>query len=341
MHYLVTGGAGFIGSHLVEALIAQGNAVTVLDNFSTGSTENLRGMANSPKLRVIHGSVCDESLVDEACAHVDAVIHLAAAVGVRRILDHQVSSIVTNLRGAEVAMRAASTHGRLPFFLASTSEVYGKLEQIPFREDGDCVLGSSSLHRWSYACSKLMDEFLALAYHRERCLPIRICRFFNVTGPRQSAAYGMVLPRFCQAARSGRDLEVHGDGMQTRCFLHVHDAVSAILALLDCPAAIGEIVNVGASDEVTIHELAERVIAQAGCDSSPRLVPYAEAFPQGGFEDMRRRVPDVSKLQRLTGWHQQWDLDAMIQDCLRTHAPPAPSADRLINWHDSAQLAIS
>jgi len=316
MHYLITGGAGFIGSHLVESFIARGDAVTVLDDCSTGNLDNLKSVQGSPLLTVIRGSVCDELLVDEACAHVDSVIHLAAAVGVRRILDQQVTSIVTNLRGTEIVMRAAASHGRLPFFMASTSEVYGKQDQVPFREDSNSVLGCSSLHRWSYACSKLMDEFLALAYHRERGLPVIISRFFNVTGPRQSAAYGMVLPRFCQAAHAGHDLEVHGDGCQSRCFLHVDDAVAAIIALLDCPAAIGQVVNIGSDNEITMLDLAERVIARSQSSARVRMVPYVEAFPQGGFEDMRRRVPDVTKLQRLTGWRQTHDLESMIRGCL-------------------------
>ncbi len=316
MHYLITGGAGFIGSHLVEALLARGDAVTVLDDCSTGSLDNLAAVASHPRLTVLHGSVCDEVLVDEACAKAEAVVHLAAAVGVRRILERQVASIVTNLRGTEVMLRAALARRSLPFLLASTSEIYGKLDQTPFKEDYDSVLGASSLHRWSYACSKLMDEFLALAYHRERGLPVTIARFFNVTGPRQSAAYGMVLPRFCAAASRGDPLEVHGDGGQSRCFLHVRDAVAAILALLGCPAAVGQVVNIGSAEEVTVQALAQRVIALSGSRSPVRLVAYADAFPQGGFEDMRRRVPDVTRLQNLTGWRQTLDLDATIRDCL-------------------------
>ena len=316
MRYLVTGGAGFIGSHLVEWLLARGAAVTVIDDGSTGDFANLGAATPDQRLTVIHGSVCDELVVDEACGDVDAVVHLAAAVGVRRILERQVASIVTNVRGTEVVLRAATAHGRLPLFLASTSEVYGKLDRTPFAEADDSVLGASRLHRWSYACSKLMDEFQALAYHRERGLPVVIGRFFNVTGPRQSGAYGMVLPRFCQAARAGQELEVHGDGAQSRCFLHVADAVAAIVALLDCPAAVGEVVNIGGGEEITMRALAERVIATAGSSSGIRAVPYAEAFPQGGFEDMRRRVPDTGKLQRLTGWRQGLDLDVMIRDCL-------------------------
>ncbi|HEX3132491.1 MAG TPA: NAD-dependent epimerase/dehydratase family protein [Planctomycetota bacterium] len=315
MHYLVTGGAGFIGSHLVDALLARGDAVTVLDDCSTGSLRNLAAVSRHARLTILHGSVCDEVLVDEACAQVDTVIHLAAAVGVKRILDRQVASIVTNLRGTEVMLRAAQSHGSLPFLLASTSEIYGKLDRVPFREDDDSMLGASSLHRWSYACSKLMDEFLALAYHRERGLPVTIARFFNVTGPRQSAAYGMVLPRFCAAATRGDTLEVHGDGAQSRCFLHVRDAVAAILALLGCPAVVGKVVNIGSTEEVTMRALAERVVQIAASKSTVRLIPYAEAFPQGGFEDMRRRVPDVTRLRTLTSWTQTLDLDATIRNC--------------------------
>lgn len=316
MHYLVTGGAGFIGSHLVDALLARGDAVTVLDDCSTGSLSNLAAVASHPRLIILHGSVCDEVLVDDACAKVDAVVHLAAAVGVRRILEKQVGSIVTNLRGTEVMLRAAQAHRSLPFLLASTSEIYGKLDKAPFKEDDDSVFGASSLHRWSYACSKLMDEFLALAYHRERRLPVTIARFFNVTGPRQSAAYGMVLPRFCAAATRGETLEVHGDGNQSRCFLHVRDAVAAVLALVGCAGAVGKVVNIGSAEEITMRGLAERVVQVSGSRAPVRLVPYAEAFPQGGFEDMRRRVPDVTRLHTLTGWRQTLDLDATIRDCL-------------------------
>ncbi len=323
MHLLITGGAGFIGSHLVDTLLARGDTVTVLDDCSTGSLRNLAAVSGHARLTILHGSVCDEVLVDEACAKVDGVVHLAAAVGVQRILDKQVASIVTNLRGTEVMLRAAQAHRSLPFLLASTSEIYGKQNRTPFREDDDSVFGASSLHRWSYACSKLMDEFLALAYHRERKLPVTIARFFNITGPRQSPAYGMVLPRFCAAAKRGEALEVHGDGGQARCFLHVHDAVSAVLALLGCAAACGKVVNIGSAEEITMRALADRVVATSGRSSSGsssavRLVPYAEAFPQGGFEDMRRRVPDVSRLTSLTGWRQTLDLDATIRDCLAT-----------------------
>lgn len=318
MRFLVTGGAGFIGSHLVEALLARGDAVTVLDDVSTGSWDNLAGVRGHGALTLVAGSVCDELVVDEAMAGVDAVIHLAAAVGVTRILERKVASIVTNVRGTEVVLRAAWAAGRLPVFIASSSEVYGKLEKVPFREDDDSVLGASRLHRWSYACAKAMDEYLALAYRAERGLPVVIGRFFNVTGPRQSASYGMVLPRFVQAARAGRAIEVYGDGRQTRCFLHVADAIAAILALMAAPAAVGEVVNIGGEEEISMLDLAELVKRETGSPAAIRLVSYREAYPQGGFEDMRRRVPDVSKLQRLTGWQRRRDLRAIVRACAGT-----------------------
>ena len=316
MRYLVTGGSGFIGSHLVEALLARGDKALILDDHSTGSIDNLAGLSRHPGIALIHGSVCDELLVDECCQQVDAIVHLAAAVGVKRILDRQVNSIVTNLRGTETVLRAAHAHGHLPVLYASTSEVYGKQAHTPFREDDDSVMGASSLHRWSYACSKLMDEFLALAYHRERQLPVTIARLFNVTGPRQSPAYGMVLPRFCASALAGTALQVHGDGQQSRCFLHVHDCVTAILALIHCPAAVGKVVNIGSTSEVSIATLASRVIALAKSASRISPMSYADAYPQGGFEDLRRRVPSVERLTTLTGWTQSLDLDATILDLL-------------------------
>ncbi len=259
------------------------------------------------------------------------MVHLAAAVGVRRILERRVGSLVANVRGTEVVLRACLAHGRVPVFVASTSEVYGKQEKAPFREDADHVLGPTSLHRWSYACSKLIDEFLAFAYHAERGLPVVCGRFFNVTGPRQSPAYGMVLPRFCAAAVAGRPLDVHGDGGQSRCFLHVADAVDALVQLLGCPAAVGLAVNIGSDAEITMLDLARRVIARAGSASALRLVSYAEAFPQGGFEDMRRRVPDVGRLRGLTGWAPRRSLDDIIDGCLadaRTESAGAAQAGR-------------
>ena len=316
MNVLVTGGAGFIGSHLVDALLARGDQVAVIDDCSTGSLDNLKAVTGHERLRIVHGSVCDELAVDECCAQLrpDLIIHLAAAVGVKRILERQVGSIVTNIRGTEVVLRAAAQHGASRVLIASTSEVYGKQDKVPFREDDDAVLGSTSLHRWSYACAKMLDEFLALAWHRERGLGVTVMRFFNITGPRQSPAYGMVLPRFCQAAVHGGTIEVHGDGEQTRTFLHVADAISGILALAGCAEAVGRVVNVGGTEEVSMHALANAVRAAAG-GGSITLVPYASAYPTG-FEDMRRRVPDTTRLRQMTGWAPTRELRQIIADAL-------------------------
>jgi UDP-glucose 4-epimerase len=313
MHYLVTGGAGFIGSHLVEALVARGDQVTVLDDFSTGREANLAAVAG--RIRVVRGSVADDAAVVDALTGVDQVVHLAAAVGVRKIMEDRVGGIRTNVQGSETVFVACARRG-LPLFLASTSETYGKNTAVPFREDADSVLGPTGLHRWSYACAKLLDEFLALAYFHEHRLPVVVARFFNVTGPRQCPDYGMVLPRFCQAALAGGALEVHGSGQQSRCFLHVEDCVAAILLLLDCPAAIGEVVNIGSDEETTIQALAERVISRVG-RGALRRIPYATAFPEGGFEDMQRRVPDTGKLTRLTGWRRRHNLETTIADAVR------------------------
>jgi UDP-glucose 4-epimerase len=316
MNVLVTGGAGFIGSHLVEALLARGDRVAVIDDASTGNFANLAAVAKHPALTVVHGSVCDDLALDELCAATapELVIHLAAAVGVKRILERQVGSIVTNVRGTESVLRAAAQHRVRRVLIASTSEVYGKQDKVPFREDDDAVIGSTSLHRWSYACAKMLDEFLALAWHRERGLGVTVTRFFNVTGPRQSPAYGMVLPRFCAAAVAGGTLEVHGDGEQTRTFLHVADAVSALIALAGCEAAIGRVVNVGGTEEVSMRALARAVQAAAG-RGTITLVPYASAYP-AGFEDMRRRVPDTTRLRQLTGWAPTRELRQIIADAL-------------------------
>lgn len=320
MRVLVTGGAGFIGSHLVEALLARGDSVAVIDDASTGSFDNLRAARGAPQLIEVHGSVCDELAVDELCAtfRPELVVHLAAAVGVKRILERQVGSIVTNVRGTEVVLRAAHQHGARRVVLASTSEVYGKQNSIPFREDDDAVIGSTNLHRWSYSCAKMLDEFLALAWHRERGLGVTIARFFNVTGPRQSPAYGMVLPRFCAAALAGGTLEVHGDGEQTRTFLHVADAVRGIVALAGCNAAVGRVVNIGGEEEISIRELAQRVVALAG-SGAIRVIPYDSAYP-AGFEDMRRRVPDTARLRGMTGWAPTKDLAAILRETLASAA---------------------
>ena len=313
--WLITGGAGFIGSHLADALLARGDAVVVLDDCSTG---DLGDLPEHPCLEICHGSVCDQLLVDEICYGCSGIIHLAAAVGVRRIIERQVRSIMTNVRGTEVVLNAAAGHGNIPVFLASTSEVYGKGAKVPFGEGDDSVLGTSSLHRWSYACSKLMDEFLGLAYHRERGLPLVVGRFFNITGPRQRAAYGMVLPSFCRAALNGETIQVHGDGQQSRCFLHVADCVRAIQLLIDRfddPVINGQVFNIGNDTEITMRELAQMVVEKTQSDSAIELIPYAKAFPEGGFEDMRRRQPDTNKLRAACGWQPSLDLSEIINDC--------------------------
>ena len=312
--WLITGGAGFIGSHLTDTLLARGDEVVILDDCSTGNLDNL---SQHPNLQIWHGSVCDQLLVDEVCDGCTGIVHLAAAVGVRRIIERQVRSIITNTRGTEVVLNAAAGHGNIPVFLASTSEVYGKGAKVPFAEGDDSVLGTSALHRWSYACSKLMDEFLGLAYHRERGLPLVVGRFFNITGPRQSPAYGMVLPSFCRAALAGNSIEVHGDGQQSRCFLHVQDCVRAVVALIDRfddPKVVGQVFNIGNDTEISMQQLAEKVVTKVNSTSQIILVPYEEAFPEGGFEDMRRRQPDTTKLRAACGWMPQIDLDQIISD---------------------------
>jgi UDP-glucose 4-epimerase len=308
---LITGGAGFIGSHLAQALLARGEQVRVLDDLSTGDRANLAGLAVEFRL----GSVTDPLAVADAVAGCDRVIHLAAAVGVKRILAEPISSITTNIDGTRLVLEACGRDD-IPVLVASSSEVYGDSAAASFHEGHHLHLGPSAIHRWSYACSKLLDEFLALAWHRERGLPVLVTRFFNITGPRQSPAYGMVLPRFAAAALAGQPLQVHGDGEQSRCFLHVTDCVRAVLALIDQPAAIGQVVNIGSREEITIGELARRVVDQAGSTSPIAFIPYAQAYPEGGFADMRRRVPDVTRLNQLTGWTPTLDLAATIADAL-------------------------
>lgn len=308
---LITGGAGFIGSHVAEALLARGEQVRILDDLSTGNAAHLTGL----EVDFRRGSVTDPAVVNAAVAGCDRVIHLAAAVGVRRILAEPITSITTNVEGTRLVLEACG-HRNTPVVIASSSEVYGESTAPSFNEGHHLHLGPSSIHRWSYACSKLLDEFLALAWHRERGLPVIVTRFFNITGARQSPAYGMVLPRFAAAALAGKELEVHGDGLQSRCFLHVQDCVRAVMALIDQPAAVGQVINIGSSEEVTIADLARRVIARAGSPSTIALIPYAQAYPEGGFADMRRRVPDVTRLCQLTGWKQTLSLDETVDDAL-------------------------
>ena len=311
MRALVTGGAGFIGSHLAEALLAMGHEVVALDDLSTGRAENLQTVHGHPRLEMVTGSVTDEPLVRKLVLGADVVYHLAAAVGVQLILDRPVATIETNIVGTETVLRVAcETRPRV--VIASTSEVYGKNDRVPLSEEDDRLLGPTTKSRWSYACSKAIDEFLALAYHREHQLPVTVVRFFNTIGPRQTGRYGMVVPRFVRQALDGEPITVYGDGRQSRCFTDVEDAVRATIALSLAPAAIGEVFNVGTTHEVTIGALAERVRALVGSASPTVFVPYDQAY-QPGFEDLRRRVPDIRKAERVVGYRPRVSLDDTLR----------------------------
>ena len=310
-HFLVTGGAGFIGSHLVERLLAEAYSVTVIDDSSTGSLDNLRSVAAHSRLKVIQCKVSDCSELAGLAAQSDFIYHLAAAVGVELVVKSPIRTIETNLRETEAILEAASANST-PVLLTSTSEVYGKSQKPAFAESDDLLIGPPYLGRWSYACSKLMDEFLAMAFAKERNLPVIIARLFNTVGPRQVGQYGMVLPRFVAAAKAGKPLQVYGDGRQTRCFCHVNDAVEAIVRLRRCPKAFGEIFNVGSTQEVSIRELAQKVIAALKSDSAIEYVPYAEAYTPG-FEDMMRRKPVTDKLFQYTGFRAETPLDQIIR----------------------------
>jgi UDP-glucose 4-epimerase len=312
MRVLITGGAGFIGSHLAEALIDRGDRVHVLDDLSTGSIDNIRGLKDDPRFEYTIDSCHDARLVAELVDASDYVFHLAAAVGVQLIVDSPVRTIETNVHTTEIVLAQASKKGR-PVFIASTSEVYGKSAQLPFREDGDIVLGASSRGRWAYACSKALDEFLALAYFRERRLPTIVGRMFNTVGPRQTGRYGMVVPNLVRQALASEPLTVFGTGEQRRCFCHVRDVVSALTALCARDDLFGEVLNIGSTEEVSMLELAEKVKAITGSDSEITLVPYEEAYGEG-FEDMQRRVPDISKIGATLDWRPTASLDEILRD---------------------------
>jgi UDP-glucose 4-epimerase len=314
MKALITGGAGFIGSHLTEALLAAGHEVTVLDDLSTGRADNLDAVAGSPRLHTHWTSVLEEDRLQEFVDGADVIYHLAAAVGVRLIIERPVHTIETNIVGTDRILRAAAK-GRTKIVLASTSEVYGKNENVPLREDDDCVLGPTVKSRWSYACSKAIDEFLGLAYCRDRAVPVVIARFFNTIGPRQTGQYGMVVPRLVQQALTGSPLTVYGDGEQTRSFTDVADVVRAVTGLASHPRAVGEVFNVGSGREVTINALAARIRLLTGATSEIRHVPYDEAYERG-FEEPRRRVPDVTKLERTIGFVPRVDLDTSLGEVI-------------------------
>jgi len=308
---LITGGAGFIGSHLAERLLEQGHGVIVIDNLSTGSIENIRHLKGRERFSYAIDSITNESLLAELIDRSDVVFHLAAAVGVKLIVEQPVYTIETNVHGTEVVLKHANKKKKL-VFIASTSEVYGKSTDVPFREAADLVLGPSAKHRWAYACSKLIDEFLALAYWKEKKLPVVIVRLFNTVGPRQTGQYGMVLPTFVRQALAGHPITVFGDGTQSRSFTYVGDVVDALIRLVSDKRAIGEVFNIGNTGEVTIADLAARVKAMAGSCSPIHYIPYDQAY-EAGFEDMPRRVPDISKIREFVGYEPQMQLDDIIR----------------------------
>jgi UDP-glucose 4-epimerase len=310
-HILVTGGAGFIGSHLVERLLTDGKAVAVVDDLSTGSLDNLRKVLAHPRLRVVQSRLSSCPELAQLVAGAESIYHLAAAVGVELVVRSPIHVLETNLHETEVLLKTAAAH-RIPVLLTSTSEVYGKSQKEAFGEEDDLLIGPPHQARWSYACSKLMDEFLALAYAKERALPVIVARLFNTVGPRQTGQYGMVLPRFIGAAKSGQPLKVYGDGQQTRCFCYVGDTVEALVRLQNCLAARGQVFNVGGTEEISIRNLARRVIEIMGSQSRVELVPYNEAY-EPGFDDMRRRKPVVDKLAATVGFHPCTPLHAIIE----------------------------
>ena len=314
MRTLITGGAGFIGSHLAEALLARGDEVAILDDLSTGSIDNIEHLKGVPGFRYVIDSVMNEPLLAEMIDRCDVVFHLAAAVGVRLIIEEPTRTIETNVGGTEVVLRNAAKKGR-KVVIASTSEVYGKSADVPFREDADLVLGPTSKHRWAYACSKMLDEFLALAYHAEKHVPVVIVRFFNTIGPRQTGRYGMVVPRFVTQALAGEPITVYGDGTQSRSFTWVGDVVRALLALVDHPGAVGGVFNVGNGEEITIRALAERIRTMTSSASPIVTIPYDEAY-EAGFEDMPRRVPDIAKIRALIGYEPRVGLHDMLSEII-------------------------
>ncbi len=312
MNILITGGAGFIGSHLTGALLADGHSVSVIDDLSTGSLDNIAPFRNNPHYRFVKGDILVATELEDLVAACDTVFHLAAAVGVELVVHDPVRTILTNVQGTERVLTAATQHNKR-VILASTSEVYGKSAKLHFSETDDLLIGPSTHSRWSYACSKLMDEFLLMAYFRDRGLRGTVVRFFNTVGPGQTGRYGMVIPRFVAAALSGEPLKVFGTGDQTRCFCHVADVVRALVLLLNEPGSHGEIFNIGSTEQVTIRQLAEFVIDELGSCSGIELIPYEKAYANG-FEDMLHRVPDCSKLHALTGWQAEIPLKQIIAD---------------------------
>lgn len=318
MRYLITGGAGFIGSHLTELCLSQHNAVTILDDLSTGRVENVRAHLDHPDVRLVRDTILNEPVVDALVREADVVVHLAAAVGVKAIVDHPVAGIETNVQGTHTMLKCAARYGT-KVLVASSSEVYGKGVHVPFGESDDIQLGPSSVNRWSYAASKLVDEFLALGYAQEHGLPVVIVRLFNTVGPHQTGAYGMVIPRLTAQALRGEPLTVYGDGSQQRCFCDVRDVARALLALLHEPNAQGQVFNVGGTEEVSIEQLAQRIRAVTGSQSAIMHIPYAEVYGRD-FEDIRRRAPDIARIRNLVQWQPEIPLDTTLADVRDTLA---------------------
>ena len=320
MRALITGGAGFIGSHLAEALLNEGHEVDIIDNLSTGSIRNIGHLKSNPRFKYTIDTLTNEPLLAELIDRNDVIFHFAAAVGVKLIVEEPVHTIETNVHGTEVVLKHANKK-RKKVLVASTSEVYGKSADVPFREDADLVMGATVKHRWAYACSKAIDEFLALAYYKERGLPVIIVRFFNTVGPRQTGQYGMVLPSFVRQALAGEPITVFGDGTQSRSFTYVGDVVACLLKLISEPKAVGQVFNIGNKEEVTILKLAEIVKSLTGSSSPIEFIPYDKAY-EAGFEDMPRRVPDLTKVRDLVGYEPEVQLNEIIMrviEYFRTH----------------------
>ncbi len=317
MKAFITGGAGFIGSHLAERLLSDGHDVVVLDNLSTGRLGNMEAFREHVRFQFIRGDIRDTSLVQLLAAECDVIFHLAAAVGVQLIADDPVRTIETNIGGTETVLEIANKFNRR-ILIASTSEVYGKSESIPFREEDDLVLGSTSLSRWSYACSKAVDEFLGQAYYQQYGLGVVIARFFNTIGPRQTGRYGMVVPRFVEWALKDEPICIYGTGVQSRCFCYVQDVVDAVVGLMECDRAVGQIFNVGSSEEVSIKQLADRVIELTGSRSEQEFVPYEVAYGRP-IEDMMRRVPSTERIRRAIGWQPKTSLDETLRFIIAEH----------------------
>ncbi len=316
MKYLITGGAGFIGSHLVEKLVNRGDQVVILDNLSTGSNKNLSSIKE--KIKFEHGNILDKTKISDLIAESDFVVHLAAALGVFNIVNKPLESLKINLQGSEVVLEAGDKH-RKPVLVASTSEIYGKNNKVPLSEEDDRIIGHPLKSRWSYSEAKAVDESLAYFYYLENKLPIRIVRFFNTVGPRQVGNYGMVIPRFVSAALKNEPLQAYGSGEQIRCFCHVDDAVRALLLIMDSDKAIGQVFNVGNNQQISIMDLAKKIIETTGSKSKIVKIPYSQAYPEG-FEDMQRRVPDISKIKNVLDWSPQIGLDQIIKDIAAFHA---------------------